>query len=144
MLSGINIGTLFAWGVVIVAIITAAVKAITKLYQLFTTYKKLKDENKKMTATVQEHEETLKEIHAALKEIKGSLNEQKEVNLKQIRHTIVHSCYDALAAGEIQIGKLKSLEEMFQEYTDMFHANGYVKGLVTRVRELPIVGTLDE
>jgi hypothetical protein len=73
-----------------------------------------------------------------------SLDEQKEVNLKQIRHTIVHTCEDALEKGEISINKLRSLEEMYDEYVDIFHGNGYVKTLVMRVRKLKIVGKLDD
>ncbi len=33
---------------------------------------------------------------------------------------------------------------MYDEYTEIFHGNGYVKTLVMRVRELPIIGKLDE
>ena len=66
------------------------------------------------------------------------------MNLKQIRHTIVHTCEDALDKGEISINKLRSLEEMYDEYVKIFHGNGYVKTLVMRVRKLKIVGKLDD
>lgn len=144
MLSEIKIGSLIAWCAVIIAIITAIVKGTMRLFTFFAKYKKLKDENEKQSELLKEHDQTLQKINSCLEKINLRLDEQSEVNLKSIRHTIIHTCYDAIAAGEIQVGKLKSLEEMFEEYTRIFHGNGYVKTLVERVRELPIVGSLDE
>lgn len=143
MLANIKTGTLVAWAVVIIAILTVVFKGIAKLYVVFVKYKNLKDDNEKQTQMLQEHDETLKQINESLKKINECLEEQKDVNLKQIRHTIVHTCYDAIAAKEIQIGKLKSLEEMYDEYINVFNGNSYVTGLVERARKLPIVGTLD-
>ena len=143
-LADIKIGTLIAWAIVIIAILTVIIKGITKLYEVFAKYKKLKEDNERQSELLRAHDETLTQINASLQHINECLEEQKGVNLKQIRHTIVDTCYEALKAGEIQIGKLKSLEEMFQEYTDIFHGNGYVKRLVTQVEELPKVGSLDD
>lgn len=143
-LADIKIGTLIAWAIVIIAILTVIIKGITKLYEVFAKYNKLKEDNEKQSELLRAHDETLTQINASLQHINECLEEQKGVNLKQIRHTIVDTCYEALKAGEIQIGKLKSLEEMFQEYTDIFHGNGYVKRLVTQVEELPKVGSLDD
>jgi len=144
ILADISIGTIFAWGAVIIAIITALIKGIKSLYVFFDKYKKLKDENDHQSKLLKEHDQTLKEIKESLNNINKRLDEQKEFNFKQIRNSIVDSCYAALAAGEIQIGKHKALEEMFEEYTKVFNGNGYVKGLIKKVNELPIVGTLDE
>ena len=143
-LSGITIGSLVAWCVVIVVIITTIVKGVMKLYTFFDKYKQLKEENTNQSKLIKEHDETLKSINESLAKINKRLDEQSDVNLKQVRHTIVHTCYDAIAAGEIQVGKLKSLEEMFDEYLNVFHGNGYVKSLVERVRKLPVVGSLDD
>lgn len=143
-LSGITIGSLVAWCVVIVVIITTIVKGVIKLYTFFDKYKQLKEENANQSKLIKEHDETLKSINESLAKINKRLDEQSDVNLKQVRHTIVHTCYDAIAAGEIQVGKLKSLEEMFDEYLNVFHGNGYVKSLVERVRKLPVVGSLDD
>jgi len=143
-LANINVGTVIAWGIVIVSIIAVVIKGITKLYEIFSKYKQLKEDNEKQSELLKAHDETLKQINDSLKHINKRLDEQNEVNLKQIRHTIVNSCYEALKAGEIQIGKFKSIEEMFQEYTDVFHGNGYVKRLVNQVEELPKVGKLDD
>lgn len=144
LLSSIPIGTIVAWVLVILAIITALCTGTIKLYEIFTKYEEAKDKEQKQEKIIESHDKTLRDIDGTLKEIKKSLDEQKEVNLKQIRHTIVHTCEDALDKGEISINKLRSLEEMYNEYVEIFHGNGYVKTLVTRVRRLKIVGKLDE
>jgi len=143
-LSGIPIGTIVAWVIVICAIISALCAGTIKLYKIFTKYKEAKDKDEKQQKVIESHDETLKEIEKSLIAIQKSLAEQKEVNLKQIRHTIVHTCEDALDKGEISINKLRSLEEMYDEYVEIFHGNGYVKTLVTRVRKLKIIGKLDD
>lgn len=144
LLSSIPVGTLVAWIIVILAIISALCTVTIRLYKIFEKYKEVKDKNEKQEKLIKGHEKTLEEIEKSLGEIKKSLDEQKEVNLKQIRHTIVHTCEDAIDRKEISINKLQSLEEMYDEYTEIFHGNGYVKTLVMRVRELPIIGKLDE
>jgi len=144
ILADIKIGKLVAWAAVIIAIIAVIFKGITKLFEVFAKYKKLKEDNEKQSKTLKEHDETLSQINESLKKINEALDEQKGVNLRQIRHTIIHTCYDAIAVNEIQIGKLKSLEEMYDEYVNIFKGNSYVTGLVERVRNLPIVGTLDD
>lgn len=144
LLSSISIGTAIAWITVIFAIIAFISTGTVKTYQLFEKYKKAKDKSESQETVIQNHDNTLKEIEKSLLEIKDSLNEQKEVNLKQIRHTIVHTCEEALEKGEISINKLRSLEEMYEEYVDVFHGNGYVKTLVYKVRKLKVVGKLDD
>lgn len=133
----IPLGTLVAWIAVIFTIITGLSVGMAKLYKLFDKYRDIKED-------IDSQKLWIGEVNESLKSIKCSLDEQKDVNLKQIRYTIVHICDDALAAGNISAGKLKSLEEMFEEYIQIFHANGYVKTLVKKVRALPVVGKLDE
>lgn len=128
----------------ICAIISSICAGTIKLYRVFTKYKEIKDKDEKQQKIIEEHDNTLMEIGKCLEDIKESLSEQKDVNLKQLRHTIVHTCEDALEKEKISINKLRSLEEMYDEYTDVFHANSYVTTLVLRVRKLPIVGKLDE
>ena len=144
LLSSIPIGTIVAWIVVICAIITVLCTGAIKLYKVFTKYKEMKDKDLKQTEVIINHDNALREIEKSLQSINKSLEEQKEVNLKQIRHTIVHTCEEALEKGEISINKLRSLEEMYEEYVEIFHGNGYVKTLMERVRKLPIVGKLDD
>ncbi len=141
VLSNLSIGTVVAWISVICAIIAAICTAAIKLYNIFEKYKKSKDKTAKQEEVIAQHNEAFAEIRAQLKSISEALNEQKEVNLKQVRHTIVHTCEDALERGEMSTNKLQSLEEMYEEYTDLFHGNGYVKTLMTRVRkEVKIIG----
>lgn len=145
LLSSLSIGTIVAWVIVILAIISAFCAGTIKLYKIFTKYKEAKDKAIKQEQIIESHDNTLKEIGSILKSIQTALDEQKNVNLKQIRHTIVHVCEEALDKGEISINKLRSLEEMYDEYVEIFHANGYVKTLVTRVRkEVKIVGKYDD
>ena len=141
VLSNLKIGTVVAWISVICAIIAAICTAAIKLYSVFEKYKKSKDEIAKQAEVIAQHNEAFAEIRSQLQNISKALNEQKEVNLKQVRHTIVHTCEDALDRGEMSTNKLQSLEEMYAEYTELFHGNGYVKTLMTRVRkEVKIIG----
>ena len=144
LLSSITLGTVIAWITVVFAIAAFFCTGAIKVYELFTKYKEAKDKNEKQETVIENHDSTLKEIEKTLLEIKNSLDEQKEVNLKQVRHTIVHTCEEALEKGEISINKLRSLEEMYEEYVEIFHGNGYVKTLVYKVRKLKVVGNLDE
>lgn len=142
--SGIPLGEIVAWVIGISTIIAFLCTGTIKLYKVFTKYKEAKDKEEEQERVIEAHDKTLQDIDNTLKGIQKSLDEQKEVNLKQIRHTIVHTCEDALDKGEISINKLRSLEEMYDEYVDVFHGNGYVKTLVMRVRKLKIVGKLDD
>ena len=144
VLAHIPVGTLVSWGIVIIAIIGALVAGATKLFGVFTKYKDYKEKNEKQEELLQEHDKVLAEINDSLKHIKTSLEEQKEVNFKQIRYSISHTCDEAIAANCISAGKLRSLEEMYEEYQDVFHGNGYIKTLMIKVRKLPVVGQLDE
>ncbi len=145
LLSGISVGQMVAWIVVLATIITFLCTGTIKLYKIFTKYKETKDRDETQQALIEGHDETLREIQSALDNIQKSLEEQKEVNLKQVRYTIVHTCEEALDRGEISINKLRSLEEMYEEYIDIFHGNGYVKTLMTRVRKgVNIIGKVDE
>ena len=139
-LSNFSVGQVVAWIIVICTILSALCAGTIKLYKVFTKYRDMKDKEQKQETIIETHDRTLSEIKDSLQEIKQSLIEQKEVNLKQTRHTIVHTCEDCLEKGEISINKLRSLEEMYSEYVDVFHGNGYVKTLVERTRTLKIVG----
>lgn len=139
-LSSFSVGQMVAWILVICTIISTLCAGTIKLYKVFTKYKDMKDKEQKQETIIETHDKTLNEIKDSLQDIKNSLNEQKDVNLKQLRHTIVQTCEDCLEKGEISINRLRSLEEMYSEYVEVFHANGYVKILVERVRTLKIVG----
>lgn len=143
-LSKISVGQIVAWASVLITIITAICTGTIKLYKIFTKYEEMKRKDIEQQKIIEGHNTILKKIECNLNDIKSSLAEQKDVNLKQIRHTIVHTCEDALEKGQISSNKLKSLEEMYEEYVDIFHGNGYVKTLITKVRkEVKIVGKHD-
>lgn len=144
VLSSIPAGTIAAWISVFLVIIGTVIAATLQLYKFFLKYKQLKDEDKRQKELLQKHDDTIKRFDEALLKIQKALDEQRSVNLKQMRHTIVHTCDEAISRNEISAGKLKSLEEMYEEYTDVFNGNGYAKGLVMRVRKLPVVGKLDD
>lgn len=144
VLFNLPVGTIVAWASVVIGILTGTITATIKLYKTFLKLKSAQDENEHQKEKLIEHDKTLKEINNSLKAINNSLAEQKEVNLKQVRYQIVHTCDEAISAGNISAGKLKSLEELFEEYVEIFHGNGYVKTIMKKVRQLPVYGNLDE
>ena len=144
MLSAIPIGTVVAWIAVIGAILVALGVGIVKLYRLFTKYRELKDKDKEQKQKIDEYGEALLEIRANMADMKDKLDEQSHVNLKQVRYSIIQICDNALADGQISAWKLRLLTELYDEYIGVFHANGYIKEIVERTLELPIVGKLDD
>lgn len=144
LLSTIPVGSVVAWIVVICAIFAAIGAGAVKLYKLFTKYKDMKDKDEKQTEKIEQIDKSLKTLTDTLTEIRDSLNIQKDVDLKLIRHFIVEKCISALDNGEITASSLASLEEMFGEYENVFHANGYVKTLMVKVRKLKVVVLPDD
>ena len=144
MLSAIPIGTVIAWIAVIGAILVALGVGIVKLYKLFTKYREMKDKDKEQKQKIDEYGEALLEIRANMADMKDKLDEQSHVNLKQVRYSIIQICDNALADGQISAWKLRLLTELYDEYIGVFHANGYIKEIVERTLELPIVGKLDD
>lgn len=136
VLGQIPVGHIIAWGAAICSVLVTLYKTISKAYAFFTKYKQIKDENERQSRLIDEHDKLLQEI-------KKSLDEQRDVNLKQIRHELVHTCDDALSIGYISAWKLRSLEEMYEEYRIVFNGNGYVRTLIEKTRSLPVHGTLD-
>lgn len=144
VLADIKIGSLFAWTIVLIAIITTTIRGIKSIYSFITKYNEMKEINERQAKMLQEHEKTFNDINENLKKINISLDQQKDINLKYTRHIIVDACYAALLRKNIQIEQLASLEEMYNEYVTVFNGNSYVSNLVKRVRDLPIVGVLEE
>lgn len=140
LFSNLTVGTVLAWILGIGAIITGLCTATIKLYQLFSKYKKLKDEDIRQRDLLAEHEKILNDIKDSIQRIEDANQMQRDVDFKVIRHLIVGSCERALSHSHITESQLKDLEEMYQEYTDVFHGNGYVKGLMDRVRKLTVNG----
>lgn len=139
ILASIPIGTIVAWVIVIAAIISALCTVVIKLYKAFDKTHKLKEENNNFKILVEEHTRQLTGFECTLNDIKKALDEQRDVNLKQIRHEIVNSCEIALKNNCITTSSLCSLEEMYEEYKNIFHGNGYVKTLIEKVRKLKVL-----
>lgn len=140
----IPVGSIVTWVAVISAIITAIVTGTIKLYKVFSKLKALRDADAAKTEKLQKHDEWMASLDERLATIQDALKVQSEVNLKQLRYQIVHICEESINAGYISAGKLKLLEELNEEYTSVFHANGYVKTMVKKVRELEVRGNLEE
>ena len=142
-LSSISVGTIIAWVSVILAIIGAVSAGTIRLYKVFQKYTELRNENDEQKQLIRKHEQLLNDVVDSLNRITESLDEQKEVNLKQIRCSIVHICDEALDYGSISAGKLRSVEELYDEYVKVFHGNGYITTMVKKVELLPVIGKLD-
>lgn len=142
-LSSISIGTIVAWVIVIIAIITAFCAGMAKLHKIIAKYEKAKDKNEKQQLLIDGHERALKQIDSVLRVIQKNQEEQKRSNLRRLRYTIVEICEDAIERNEISINKFRVLEEMYEEYVGVYNGNGYVKTLVMKVRGLKIVGNFD-
>lgn len=144
VLSAIPIGTIVAWVVVILAIITAICTAAVKLYKVFSKYKELKDRNEKQIAQIQQHEELLKEINSVVESIKKTIMEEKEVQGRRLRHDITKRCNRAIEDGHITLSMLKSIDEMFEDYDKVYKQNHWVHQLVDKVHILNIIKDIYE
>lgn len=139
----VPVGTIIAWVVVIAGILTSVSAITVKLYKVFSKYKEKADEYEGQKEELKKHAETLTSINETLQTIQSEMKEQVEVNKNQIKHSIVLACDKALSEGRISASALESLMELFEEYTDVFHGNGYVKALVDKVLRLPVTGRLE-
>ena len=139
----IHVGTIIAWFVVISGIITSIVAGTIKLYKLFSSAQKLKNENDEFKNLVKTHDEQLGVIQTSILDIQSKLERQEESEIKKLRYSLIRAMEEYVAKGEITIRQLKSLEENFEEYHSR-HQNGYVTTMMRKVRTLPIIGKLDE
>lgn len=146
--SKIPIGTVVSWIIFVVIIISVISAIVIKLYKIFDKSKTIKEENDEFKILVKKHDETLELIQKELKSIRDEQKESKKRELKRLRHSIVRAGEEAVSDKKITIRKLKSLEELYQDYTSFDEngkpANGYVKSLMVKVRDLEVVGNLDE
>lgn len=71
------------------------------------------------------------------------MEENDRLELKNLRHKIVHAAEEYIANDKITIRQLKALEELFEEYHKR-NGNSYVTTLMQKVRLLPVIGELDE
>ena len=128
-LSAIPIGTIVAWITVLVSIVGVASTATIKLYKIFEKAHETKEENEEFRKLVKDHE--------------AEMEENDRLELKNLRHKIVHAAEEYIANDKITIRQLKALEELFEEYHKR-NGNSYVTTLMQKVRLLPVIGELDE
>lgn len=79
-----------------------------------------------------------------LDKIIDQLEKRESLDFKKLRNQIVQLGEDAIDRGSISIRKLKSLEELYSEYVDKYDGNSYVQTLMKKVRDLPVIGKLNE
>jgi len=150
VLAQIPIGTIVAWVIVIVAIITALCTGIFKTYKAFSKYRELKEENERYQHLVEQNSQMLQEINEKFDKMNKEFESQRKINYKQVRFEIIHTCDEALSSGHISANKYKSLIEMYDEYVEVFSdmkPNGYVHNQIDRVKDpqqVKIVGKVDE
>lgn len=91
-----------------------------------------------------ELEEKVSALDTKLDRIIKQLEKKESLDFKKLRSQIVQLGEAAIERGYITIRKLKSLEELYSEYKDKYDGNSYVATLMVKVRELDVVGKLNE
>ena len=79
-----------------------------------------------------------------LDKIIEKLDKKDSLDFKKLRHSIVQAGELYIEKGKVTIRQLKTLEDMFEEYTTNYNGNSYVSTLMTKVRMLPVIGKLNE
>ena len=130
VLGNIPIGTIVAWGIVILAIIAAVSAAITKLFGVFTKYRDHKAHVENTQERLQRHDQMLENIDESLKEIYEAMK-------KSMRYDVVRGCEAAIAANSVKRGQLRALEELYEAYAGV-GGNQYATTLMKKVRQLPV------
>lgn len=169
-LSAIPVGTIVAWVTVIAAIVSAIWFVIMKLFKVFAKYQNIREREEEQTRLLAahdellsdirdelikisgsihndilaEHDELLSEVKGELVKINDSMDEQKNVTLAQLRYSITRACREAMDDGHISTVKLEALEGMFDQYEHVFNGNGYVKTIMEKTRELPVINVIEE
>ena len=135
-LSQIPVGTIIAWGAILISIIGVISTAVVKLYKVFTLHRDKKDKDQATQERLQKHDQQLANIDKSLKAIYSAMK-------KSIRHDLVLSCEAAIDAREIKAGQLRALEELYESYAEI-GGNSYATTLMKKVRQLPVVTTIDD
>jgi len=140
----VPISSLLTW-IVVVGVVVSAISAVAiKLYKVFKGAYESKVERDKIDILVQNHEKKLNEIYERLSDIQKTLEKQDKVDFKRLRHEIVEAAEKALEKGCITFARSKSLEEMYEEYVNDYKGNGYVTNLIKKVRQLEVVGKIED
>lgn len=136
ILAKIPIGTIIAWGVVLVTVIGVICAAVIKIYKVSVMLHDRKTQEQNTQARLARHDQQLDRIDASLQAIYSAMK-------KSIRHDIVLSCEAAIDDKKINAGQLRALEELYESYAEI-GGNSYATTLMKKVRQLPVVGTIDD
>lgn len=147
ILSEIQVGTIATWAVVMTSIIGVAIKFSQNFLKLVDKYHstqeerkeiiaKLDEQNEKFTKAISDLADSVANLDKRLDTIQDGLHVQEEVNLKQIRNDIITICDEAIINERISERKYQLLIELFEEYTTVFHGNGYVADSVEKVKSI--------
>lgn len=141
----IPIGTVVAWISAFAIIIGTLYAILQKLWKLFDRYDNIRDENERVNQKLEEYDKKFSNVEEKLETITDLLEEQRGTKIKELRNSIVHIAEAALRDGRMSVRAYTSLMEMYQEYTDKYHQNTYVKSLIEKViRDVEVIGKLDE
>lgn len=88
--------------------------------------------------------EIQKDIFNQLTSIVAKLDKKDSLDFKKLRHSIVQAGEIYLEKGFVTVRQLRSLEDMFEEYTTNYNGNSYISTLMVKVRQLKVVGKLNE
>lgn len=143
-LSSLDVGTVIAWVVVLAALGATIFSVVRKLYDLVARMYCKKAKEDEVKAMVKDHDAKLESINATLLCIQDMLHKQDEYTLKSMRYDIVRACEEAILRGSITIREYASLQEMYDEYHEKRHGNGYVSSLMKKLEKIEIIGALDE
>ena len=147
LLSEMQIGTIVAWIVVASSIFGVVGNFVKKFIKLIDKYHdtqeekkdivaKLDEQNDKFSKAISDLADSVNNLNHRLDYIQDKLHVQEEVNLKQIRNDIITICDEAIISEKISERKFQLLNELFDEYTNVFHSNGYVADSVKKVKVL--------
>lgn len=137
-LAAIPIGTVITWAIVICGIIAAIVAGVVKLYKTFEKYREYREEDEEQKARLKEHDEILGEIQNSLNRIETNIKIEHDVQRRRLKHDITKECNHALKDGMIKLSTLKSIEEMFDDYENIYEGNSWAHTLVEKVRLLSV------
>lgn len=143
-ISNITFGTVLAWFTGILAIFFSLTAIVRKIYKAFERYHRVQEQNTILKNTVDTHGSEIANVNEMLKSIQKTLDEQRIRELKKLRHSIVRAGEAAISKDSITIRELQSLEELYDDYSNVFKENGYVKTLMEKVRDLNVIGTIEE
>ena len=144
VLSEIPVGTVIAWASVIFAIIGILIAGGVKLFKLFSQIKEYQNDREDNIELLHKHDEVLDEMSETLKRIEHRIETEADIHKRELKHSITSKCNTALKGGEILLSELRSIEESFEDYENVYHGNSWVHTLVEKVRLLPVVSDIDD